>query len=81
MNESNRITLKTYTHSAKCYSDLEVLFDAFKKQFNRNSKVELYYSRWGDDKFPKYGIVAYYEGDKYLDEVKFFEQKAKELED
>jgi hypothetical protein len=56
-----RKEIATFKHSAACFSKIEELNYSYKKKFNKNSNVELFYSRAGSDDKPTYSIAAVYE--------------------
>lgn len=69
-----RKTLITYDNSSHCFSMIDKLNDDYKKTFNKNSLVELYYSRGGSELKPNFSITAYYEQSQE-DDIKFFENQ------
>ena len=68
----HRKTLYNFKNSSECVSKIEELNNTYRKKFNKNSKVDLFYSRSGPDTKPIHAITAYYETEDKSD-VAFFE--------
>lgn len=69
-------SLLTSTNSAQIFKKIEELNSSYKKKFNKNSKVELFYSSMGSER-AQYSVVAYY-GPEDEKELEYFESLLKE---
>jgi len=56
-------------------SEMDRLEQAYLKAFKRKPNVELFFSSWGTDKRPVYGLTIYYTADQF-EEAQFMADNA-----
>ncbi len=77
MSEIKSLTLKIgYQRVGEVLLDIKRLNEEFRKEFKKNSVVELIYSQRGDNKKPTHNLATWYEDTPgNLKEIEFFKTK------